>query len=311
MCVCYRGFAVSLAVTGPSAINLLSGTDALSVDYNTTKSVSWSVTVLGDGPLNPSDYSVSIDANGLLTIDLTPGVDIPPGTSLSLRIDATTGRPGNGNNASLGVTVNLPAGVVPCFVAGTLIETALGPRPVEDLAVGDLVRAARGELLPILWIGKRTLSANQLKLSPNFRPVCIGKDALGPGRPSRDLYVSPQHRIVLEGWMAELLIGEARVFAAAVHLVNDGTIRRTLPKSPVTYYHIACPRHAVLISNGVPTQSLYPGDMVLEAFGTGVAAELLALFPELARATPAAALRTRLPCLKGREALVLGKALIQ
>ncbi|TMV07937.1 hypothetical protein FGK63_10820 [Ruegeria sediminis] len=294
---------MALQITGPTVINFPSGTDTFSADYNTSKSVTWSVTVLSDGPLSPADYSVSIDSNGLLTITLTPGTNIPPGTSLSLRINATTGKPGAGNNGTLGVTVNLPAGVVPCFVAGTLIETEYGPRPVEDLAVGDLVRVASGELLPIVWIGKRTLSAEELKLNSNFRPVCIGKNALGPDLPSRDLFVSPQHRIVLQGWPAEMLFGEPQVFAAAVHLVDDRRIRRVTTDEPVTYFHLACERHVVLIANGLPTESLFPGDMALMAFDRADVNELLELFPDL-NSDRAEHPETRLRCLKRGEALV-------
>ena len=294
---------MALLITGPSVINFPSGTDTFSADYNTTKSVTWSVTVLDDGGLDPSDYTVSIDSNGLLTITLTPGTTIPPGTSLSLQVSATTGNPGAGNNGTLGVTVNLPEGVVPCFVAGTLIETEYGPRPVEDLVVGDLVYVSSGELLPIVWIGKRELSAEQLELNPDFRPVCIGKNALGRDLPSRDLYVSPQHRIVLEGAAAELLFGETRVFAAAIHLVDDRHIRQVAADRPVTYHHLACERHAILIANGLPTESLFPGDMALMAFGREDVDELLELFPEL-NSDEAAHPQTRLRCLKRGEAMV-------
>ncbi|MES0824721.1 Hint domain-containing protein [Ruegeria sp. SCP11] len=191
----------------------------------------------------------------------------------------------------------------PCFVAGTLIETEAGPRPVEELSVGDRVCVSNGQTLPIMWIGKRTLSAQTLRLQPKFRPVLIKRNALGKGLPDRDLYVSPQHRIVIEGWRAELLFGEPMVFSAAIHLVNDDTIRQIQVDGPVTYFHIACERHTILTSHGLRSESLYLGDRVSSSFGKKDLDELRALFPELTEGV--ATQRTRLRCLKRPEAQAL------
>ncbi|WP_420584487.1 Hint domain-containing protein [Ruegeria sp.] len=193
----------------------------------------------------------------------------------------------------------------PCFVAGTLIETEGGPRPVENLVAGDHVCVSGGQTLPIVWIGKRTLSAKMLRKNPKFRPVRIQRGALGDDLPSQDLFVSPQHRIVLEGWRAELLFGEPRVFVAAVHLVNDGLIRQMPPEAPVTYFHIACSRHVVLTSHGLQSESLFLGDLALKSFQREDVKELRALFPELGNPASVQRQRTHLRCLKRPEAEVL------
>ncbi|WP_170391024.1 Hint domain-containing protein [Ruegeria arenilitoris] len=294
---------MALVISGPTRIFFPPNTDTFSVDYNSSKPASWFVSVTDDGLLSPSDYSVTISSAGLLTVDLQPGVIVPPNTTLSLIVRASSG-PGNGNNASIGVTVRLPAGTVPCFVKGTLIETESGCRAVEELAVGDKVRSSSGELLRIEWIGEKTLQAEALKRNPQLRPVCIQKGAFGKGLPDRDLYVSPQHRIVVEGWRAELLFGEPKVFAAAVHLVNDQTIRQVNTYNPVTYYHIACCRHAILLSNGLPTESLFLGEMAVMSFDREDAEELRVLFPELRNAASAFE-QTRVRCLKRPEAAAL------
>ncbi|RBW61030.1 Hint domain-containing protein [Ruegeria sp. A3M17] len=299
---------MSLVISGPTSISIPGGSTSVMQQYTTTKAVTWSVTVTGSGGLDPSDYTVSISPSGVLTVELTEGADIPPNTQLSVLIGATTGNPGNGNNAFLSVTVDLPAGTVPCFVKGTLIETEKGPRPVEELSVGDRVRVSSGELLPIQWIGKKTLSAEALQQDPRLRPVCIKKGAIADALPDRDLYVSPQHRIVLEGWRAELLFGEPRVFAAAIHLVNDNTIRQVSSNEAVTYFHIACNRHAILMSHGLPTESLFLGDMALLSFGRGDVEELRVLFPE--RFSRGSAWKqTRVRCLKRPEAKLLREML--
>lgn len=191
----------------------------------------------------------------------------------------------------------------PCFVAGTLIETDLGPRRVEDLAVGDRVCASDGQTLPIVWIGRRELSLETLQHQPKFRPVRIRRNALGVGLPDRDLFVSPQHRIVVEGWRAEMLFGESMVFTAAIHLVNDSTIRQVLPDEPVVYYHIACERHAILKSHGLRSESLFIGGRALKSFHREDVEELRTLFPELRDKAPVQ--QTRLRCLKRPEAAVL------
>ncbi|CUJ86637.1 hypothetical protein RUE5091_00491 [Ruegeria denitrificans] len=191
----------------------------------------------------------------------------------------------------------------PCFVAGTLIDTDSGPRPVEELAVGDRVCVSNGETLPIVWIGKRTLSAQTLRLQPKFRPVLIQCDALGKGLPDCDLYVSPQHRIVIEGWRAELLFGEQMVFSAAIHLVNDHTIRQIGADEPVTYFHIACEEHAILTSHGLQSESLFIGGRALGSFSRADVDELRVLFPDLSDG--ARVRKTKLRCLKRPEAQAL------
>ncbi|GAA6161599.1 hypothetical protein NBRC116589_37730 [Ruegeria sp. HU-ET01832] len=295
---------MALTILGPTSLSIPSGSTSVAQQYIATKAgASWTAVVSGTGGLDESDYTVSISSSGLLTVELTPGTYIPPNTQLILEIFASTG-PGNGNNDSLIVTVSLPEGTVPCFVKGTLIETETGRCLVEDLSVGDKVRVSSGDLLPIEWIGEKTISVEELNRAPRLRPVCIKKGAIGKGLPDQDLYVSPQHRIVLEGWRAEFLFGEPKVFVAAIHLVNDKTIRQVNASESVTYFHIACHRHAILMSNGLPTESLFLGDMALQSFGREDVEELCMIFPEI-RNSATAKEQTRLRCLKRPEAVAL------
>ena len=41
-----------------------------------------------------------------------------------------------------------------------------------------------------------------------------------------DLVVSPRHRVLLQGYRAELLFGEGEVLVAAENLLDDDTVRR-------------------------------------------------------------------------------------
>lgn len=300
-----------LTIFGPSVLAISPGDADLTADYIVNRfNVTWSVQVISDGALTPADYTVTISQTGplsaRLSIVLTPGVDIPAGTSLQLVISAVRAGGGGGNTDTLNVTVSLPPGVVPCFVAGTLIRTARGEVPVEELMVGDLVLTREGWPAPVRWIGERRLSGAELRAAPHLRPVTIRKDAFGPGAPFRDLRVSPQHRIALTGWRAELLFGEPAVLAHAVHLVDDSRVLHPpAPDDGVHYLHFCLQDHDLVWANGLAAESLLLGEMALSSYDGATLAELAEIFPDLALAD---ALRSCLPCIGRREALCLLEA---
>ncbi len=165
------------------------------------------------------------------------------------------------------------SGIV-CFVSGTLIATPDGPRLVEDLCVGDLVETLDDGPQPIRWHGARTVAGTGA-----FAPIRLDGAAFGG---AGALYVSPQHRVLLQGWQAEMLIGEDQVLAAATHLLNDRTVVRA-PRASVTYHHIMFDAHQIITANGVLCESFYPGDAALRALAPEAADELFTLFPELTR----------------------------
>lgn len=149
---------------------------------------------------------------GLAFIDQIPPSNVP------LEVVRATEGPG-----SFGVP-SIDEGEIaapPCFTPGTMIRTPEGLRAVETLQVGDLVETFDHGPQPIRWIGSSDVGPFRMALSPGFRPVRICKGAFGNGRPERDLVVSPQHRVLLEGWRAELLYGEVQVLIAAAHLIDD------------------------------------------------------------------------------------------
>lgn len=158
----------------------------------------------------------------------------------------------------------------PCFAAGTRIETERGLTPVEQIAVGDLVRTLDHGLQPVRWHGQRGVPALD-KLAPiRFAPGAMGND--------RELLVSSQHKILVSGWRAELFFGEDEVLVAARHLVNGGTIHRA-PRRHVTYHHLMFDAHEILLADGVPSESFYPGDYILQ--DQDLRGEIVALFPEM------------------------------
>ena len=274
-----------LTITGPTELTISSGESTVSAQYVASKSgnnLSWDVVVSDDGGLAPDQYFVFIDQQGLLTIEIYPDVVIPEGgITISLEVRAQIGNgSGSGNSASLGVDVFIEEGVIPCFVAGTRISTARGEVPVEELLVGDFVLNSEGWSNPIVWIGSRKLSEAELALAPHLRPVKIRRDAFGAGRPYVDLFVSPQHRIVLDGWKVEVLFGVAEVFAHASHLIDNELILETLPCDEVHYYHFVLERHEVVVSEGLKTESMLPAGMALKSVQPEARAELLEILPE-------------------------------
>lgn len=181
-----------------------------------------------------------------------------------------------------------------CFTRGTMIETAIGPRRIEGLRVGDMVVTADNGLQPILWIGRQKVPA-----TGRYAPIRFLKGAIGN---SDVLEVSPEHRILVTGWQAELLFGADEVLVAAKHLVNGDTIYARKSAS-VEYIHLLFSQHEIIVAEGVESESYLPGHAMTRADGD-VQAEVLAMFPEIDSVaaqhwTPAR------PVLKQHEAMLL------
>ncbi|WP_417272698.1 Hint domain-containing protein [Celeribacter halophilus] len=182
-----------------------------------------------------------------------------------------------------------------CFGKGTRIATPYGARAVEDFKPGDLVLTMDNGLQPLRWVGARTVPA-----TGRFAPIEITKGALGN---ERDLIVSPQHRMLLNGWRSEMLFNTSEVFAAAKHLVNGSTIREA-QGGFVTYYHLMFDRHEVIFAEGAASESFHVSDYSLTGVADGAREELFALFPEL-RSMPDQHGSTARQCLKAHEVQLL------
>jgi len=191
--------------------------------------------------------------------------------------------------------------IITCFGKGMLIRTDSGDVAVEALRVGQMVVCGDGKTRAIRWKSKRHVDRAELASHPEFRPIRIRKHALGEGSPSADLVVSPQHRILINDWRAELMFGEAEVLVAAVHLLNDTDITRDYDAQEVTYYHFMFDQHQTVWSNGLLSESFYPGKTAVQGVIDAARSELFSLFPELAE-EPGRYGQTCLPALKAHEA---------
>ncbi len=162
-----------------------------------------------------------------------------------------------------------------CFASGTLIRTAHGARPVESLRAGDRVFTSDDGMQPLAWVGRQTVAGDGRHAPIRFRSGVMGN--------TRDLRVSPQHRMLVTGWQAELLFGTSEVLVPACHLVNDLTIRPD-PVAQITYHHILFDCHQIVLAEDCPSESFFPGDTTMAALDAATRVEILCLFPTLATA---------------------------
>ena len=170
-------------------------------------------------------------------------------------------------------------GGVICFTPGTRILTPGGPRPIDELRPGDLVQTKDNGAQEILWRGSRRMTGARLYAMPHLRPVRLRAGALGQGRPEDDLWVSPQHRMLLRGQAAQVLFNSAEVLVAAGDLVNDHSISVDLALREVTYIHLLLDRHNVIFANGMETESFHPSNTALDTIDPYDRARLLGLLP--------------------------------
>lgn len=185
-----------------------------------------------------------------------------------------------------------------CFTPGTLIDTALGRIPVEALRPGDEVLTLDHGLQRV-----RGISTEDFRAQGDFAPIRFEVGTIDNTEP---LIVSPQHRIYLTGWLAELYFGEDSVLIPAVGLINDTTVRR-MPGGRVTYVHLLFDQHEIVWGAGALSESFYVSeDRLVSGSPHPTQAELRHLFPDLRFEADTAAQMAR-PQVKPRDAQVLRK----
>lgn len=169
-----------------------------------------------------------------------------------------------------------------CFAAGTRIATKTGNLAVEALKEGDLVRLASGGFAPVTWLGRRHVDCARHPNPQDAMPIRVRRGAFGPGRPARDLLLSPDHALYIRG--SDDVEG---VMIPVRHLVNGRTIAQETVAS-VTYYHVELPAHEVILAEGLPVESFLDVDGRANFEQDGQAVRLFADFS--GRLTPNAAL---------------------
>ena len=135
------------------------------------------------------------------------------------------------------------AGQALCFLRGTYIATAKGPKPVQQLVVGDRVSTVLKGDQRIVWIGRGNVLAARGRRNA-ATPVIVRKGALADNVPNRDLRVTKGHSLYIDD-----------VLIPVEFLVNHRSILWDDHAQEVTLYHIELETHDVLLANGAPAES--------------------------------------------------------
>ena len=229
-----------------------------------------SLTFLGNGTLqieNLANFAGTISGMTAGTNSTVPTTDIDinqsivSGTVVGTNLDLfttsgeTTLALGNSQPDSTGVSLtsdgnggtNVFFTTTACYLAGTRILTPQGETEVEALSAGDMVivETADGRSSqPIKWIGQRRIQLATHPRPGSAAPIRVARDAITDGQPHRDLLVSPDHCLFIDGRLIP-----------AVMLVNDMTIVQDQGRTSVQYFHVELERHGILLAEGLPAES--------------------------------------------------------
>jgi hypothetical protein len=145
----------------------------------------------------------------------------------------------NASTAGLGLGADTAA----CFAAGTHIATPNGDVAVEDLAAGDLVLTLSGAAVPVVWTGHRSVDCRAHSVPQAVWPVRVRAGAFADGVPHRDVWLSPDHAVFVDG-----------VLVPVKHLIDGAGIAQ-VPAAQVRYHHVELRQHDVLLAEGLPAES--------------------------------------------------------
>lgn len=299
------GFDSNLLIAGDSMQTVvLANDDFTHLDPNSSKILD----VLGNDSSSSGGTLTITHINGIAVVAGST-ITLSTGQTVTLNADGTFTLVGDGDVEDFNFTYSIEDSTttgtdtafvtvssVPCFVAGTMIETTCGPVPVERLRPGDMVLTHDNGAQPLRWIGRRKVPARG-----DFAPIHIDANTLG----THDaLLLSPQHRVLIRDALAELLFEETEVLVAAKDLVNSRSVR-VIEGFEVEYVHILFDAHQVVYSGGLATESFLPGPQTTAGFEAGILAEICVLFPELDPQTGSGYSCAARRVLKGYEARLL------
>lgn len=133
-----------------------------------------------------------------------------------------------------------------CFAAGTLINTTEGARPVEALTTDDHVLTAAGDAVPVLWIGRQTVMT-AFGPAERLLPIRIAAGALDEGVPLRDLTITADHALLVDGVLvhAGALVGLPGISRVPLSEMGDSYI----------VYHIETDAHEIVLAEGAPAET--------------------------------------------------------
>ena len=211
-------FSLNNVITGFAAGDVL--------DFTT---LPYSITIFGHTSFSTAALSgTRLFVANLPFLDNLTLTGIAPGTSFVTSPDSGTGT----------------LVTIACFAAGTRIATERGKIAVEHLRVDDMALTASGGRRSVRWIGHRRIDLARHPDPRLAQPIRIRADAFADGVPKRDLLVSPDHALLIDGMLIP-----ARLLA------NGATVLRDPGFSTIQYFHVELDRHDILLAEGLPAES--------------------------------------------------------
>lgn len=137
--------------------------------------------------------------------------------------------------------------VAVCYARGSMLQTPGGEVPVERMRAGKhIITLVDGleTVKTVRWLGHRRIDLRTHPRPETVAPVRIIRGAIADNVPHRDLVVSPDHAIFIDGKLI-----------CARQLINSTTIRQETDWTAVDYYHVELDDHAILLAEGLPAES--------------------------------------------------------
>ncbi len=157
------------------------------------------------------------------------------------------------------------------FARGTHITLASGAQtPIEELRVGDRVLTRDDGIQPIRWIGQSTVRA-----VGEYAPILITAGALNN---TRDLVLSPEHRLFIYQRADAVGAGRAEVLVRARHLVNGTSVVRR-GGGFVDYFQILFDAHQIIYAEGIAAETLLLSPRTRPALPEEVSREIAGISP--------------------------------
>jgi Hint domain len=276
-------FGGTVTSNGTAAIGISAG-GTLEID-DLTRSVSGAQVQNFNAPISGyanGDLLRLLGFGGFATINgVTPAFNSGANTtSLALKdngsLVATLTLTGNHTNVSV-IADPLVSGAVDvvCYASGTRVLTPDGERPVDDLAPGDQVMTlvdGRTEARAVRWVGSRRIDLMAHPRPDSVAPIRILAGAFTDQVPVRDLLVSPDHGVLVDGMLI-----------CARQLVNGMTVVQDLGFRSIEYVHVELDAHGILLAEGLPAESYL--DTGNRGFFSNAAGPLV-LHPDLSAPPP-------------------------
>jgi hypothetical protein len=283
--------SISAFNEGQSGSTPFTFTVSLDTAAATDQSVDWIVNPFGANGATRSDFVTSYtgssinagsltfaagETNKSVTIYIAGDTVVEPDEGFQVYLtNKSAGLANDGYNTAITATILNDDSGAPCFVAGSFLLTARGEVAVEDLTLMDfLLVQFNSDMRRVRWIGHRQVrTAGHLK-PWDILPVRIHIGAFGSNLPDRDLLLSPDHAIFVDGGLIPVR-----------YLINGATIVQE-PAETVTYYHVELADaagvavHDVVLAHGLPVES-YLDTGNRSAFGN--AGPIVQMHPDFAR----------------------------